>query len=85
MAKVGRALVIDPVPQLLGAERLLPDRGQFLDQLRARQAHQLTPPVRQRHRRRREQGRLRENAIAFGLGEGGGHQPLPEQALFIAA
>ncbi len=43
--EVGGALVVDPVPELLGPERLLADGGQLGRQFLARQAHQVAPSV----------------------------------------
>ena len=57
------------MPELLGAERLLADRGQLGRQLLARQADQVAPPVRQLRRRRVEQRGFGEDALPLGLGE----------------
>ena len=64
--EIGHALVVDPVPELLGAERRLADRGSSAAQFRARQADQVAPTVRQPRRRRIEQRRLGQDARAFG-------------------
>ena len=60
--EIGDALIVDPVPELLGAERRLADRRHLRCKLGARQADQLAPPIGKLHRRRVEQRRLGEDA-----------------------
>ena len=85
--EIGDALVVDPVPELLGAERRLADRRHLGGQLGARQADQVAPPVGELHRRRIEQRRLGEDAVALGRGqiEGGVVHQRAGHALLIAA
>ena len=64
--EVGLALVVDPVPELLGAERLLAHRHHLGRQLLARQADQVAPAVRQGRGRRVEERGLGEDALALG-------------------
>ena len=85
--KIGDALVVDPMPELLGAERCFADRRHLGRELATRQADEVTPPVSELHRRRIEQCRLGEDAVALGLGQVEGwvaHQRAGH-ALLIAA
>ncbi len=68
-AKISHALVVDPVPQLLDAERRLADRRHLGAQFRPVHADQVAPPIRQRYVRWIEQRRLRQNPDAIGLRE----------------
>ena len=67
--EIGHALVIDPVPELLGAERLLADRRHLGRQLLARQPDQIAPAIRQHIAGRREQRRFGEDPLALGGGQ----------------
>ena len=85
--EVGDALVVDPVPELLGAERRLADRRQLGGQFVARQADQVAPPVGSCDRRRIEQRRLGQDAVALGRRQVavGSRGHLAGHALLIAA
>ena len=69
LRKIGLALVVDPVPQLLHPKRFFPDRGEFDPQLFPRHTHEIAPAVGQRRVRRIEQRRLGQDALAFRLRE----------------
>ncbi len=68
-AKSVTPVVVNPVPELLGAERRLADVGELRGQLLARQADQVAPPVLEQRRRRIEQRRLGEDARPLGRRE----------------
>ena len=75
------------MPELLGAERRLADRGHLRRELGARQADEVAPSISELHRRRIEQRRLGEDAIALRRGqiEGGVTHQRAGHALLIAA
>ncbi len=75
------------MPELLGAERLLADRGDLAGKFRARQADEVAPSIGKLHRWRIEQCRFGENPCSLRRGQfqiGCGHQRAG-QALLIAA
>ncbi len=82
--EVGDALVVDPVPELLGAERRLADFGEGFGKLVAREADEIAPPVRQHRRRRGEMRGFGEDARALGFREIERRAHLAGQALSIA-
>ena len=57
------------MPELLGAERRLADRGHLGGQFGARQADEVAPSIGELHRRRIEQRRFGEDAVALRLGQ----------------
>jgi len=64
-AEIRQPLVVDPVPQLLDAERRFPDRRHLRTQFGAVHPDQIPPPVRQLDSRRIEQRRLGQDPRAI--------------------
>ena len=62
----GNALVINPVPELLGAKRLFANRGHFPGKLFARQPDQIALAIGEQIARRRKRGGLGKDAFAIG-------------------
>ena len=67
--EIGRALMVDPVPNLLGAERRLADGGQLGGEFGAREADEIAPAIGELGRRRGEARGFGEDADPLGLGE----------------
>ena len=80
--------MIDPVPELFGAERLFADGRQFRDQFFPGQANQVSAAIRQGDAGWIEQRGFGEDAVALAgcqVQDGVGHQRVGGQALTMAA